>query len=194
MYFIDALTGYLGFYSGILKTTNGGQTWNLLPAYYFGNIEAIFFKDAMTGLVAGAQGMIMLTNDGGQTWTNMISSTSNSLGGICMDADNNFFTAGNYGTILRNHNLNVGTQEVSSAKNATLKVYPNPASDRITVSIAGITDQADLTVYNRLGIRVLSSVIIYPVTTLNLGSLPAGIYIIRVESVNTCSSCKFVKE
>lgn len=194
LYFLDALTGYVGGYYGLLKTADGGLTWNPLPYFNYGYITAIYFWDAMSGLVVDDQGGITLTADGGQTWTNMISSTSYSLGGICMDADNNFFAAGEYGVILRNYNLNVGKQEISPSTEAGMKVFPNPASDRVMVEATDKTALGNLSVYNSLGIKVMSSVFLGESATLNIGSLPGGIYIIRMENGNSGSTAKFMKK
>ena len=68
--FIDENTGWISGWTGtILKTTDGGQTWNALPnvpptnAYF-----SVSFTDAMNGWASGYAGKIIHTSDGGQTW------------------------------------------------------------------------------------------------------------------------------
>jgi photosystem II stability/assembly factor-like uncharacterized protein len=73
--FVSATTGWVvGAYGEILKTTDGGQTWNrqrLENAYWFIKVQ---FRDEMTGWAFGegltcpASGLIMKTTDGGETW------------------------------------------------------------------------------------------------------------------------------
>ena len=63
----------------VIRTTNGG--------YYLGNLNTgtteplsgISFENANTGLVAGQNGIIMMTTDSGNTWSNQTSNTDNLL-------------------------------------------------------------------------------------------------------------------
>jgi len=79
--FIDENTGWISGWTGtILKTTDGGQTWNALPnvppnnAYY-----SVDFTDAQNGWASAFSGKIIHTTDGGQTWVNQSSPTNYDL-------------------------------------------------------------------------------------------------------------------
>jgi photosystem II stability/assembly factor-like uncharacterized protein len=81
MFFLTDQVGFVAlenFCSGaILKTTNGGQTWQRLPindAQNNANLEGIGFTDQDHGWVGGwgsadfLKGSSSETADGGQTW------------------------------------------------------------------------------------------------------------------------------
>jgi photosystem II stability/assembly factor-like uncharacterized protein len=76
----------------ILRTTDGGENWNLqendtnIMGYY-----EIFFTNDTIGYVVGAGGTIKQTIDGGQTWTKQTSGTTTDLWGIYfVNADTGF--------------------------------------------------------------------------------------------------------
>jgi len=79
--FIDENTGWISGWTGtILKTTDGGQTWDKLQnvppnnAYY-----SVSFTDAMNGWATGYAGKIIHTTDGGETWTAQTSPVNTDL-------------------------------------------------------------------------------------------------------------------
>lgn len=61
--------GYAAGYWGIiLRSLDGGLTWNATPTPTQKNLHAIAFADAMHGWAVGAQGAILRTADGGDSW------------------------------------------------------------------------------------------------------------------------------
>jgi ELWxxDGT repeat protein len=75
MYFVSDSVGYVitssNAYnpSSILKTTNGGHTWNQLSyTSYSANFNSVWFTNANTGFVCGSSGTLLHTTDGGNSW------------------------------------------------------------------------------------------------------------------------------
>ncbi len=67
VYFITDSLGYVAGDNIVMRTRDGGKTWETVMAttdYY----TDIYFKDADHGWVAGAYGTILRTVDGGQNW------------------------------------------------------------------------------------------------------------------------------
>lgn len=74
LHFPNARTGFaVGYGGSILKTTDGGESWDRLrngrrldtrglP------FRAIHFRDERTGVIAGDKGLLWLTTDGGDSW------------------------------------------------------------------------------------------------------------------------------
>ena len=79
LYFRTAKEGWLGCNGGyILKTTDGGSTWNEVHSAGFlttQNILAIYAYDKDLAYAGGANGVILKTTDGGQSWQD-VSETS----------------------------------------------------------------------------------------------------------------------
>lgn len=66
--FVSINIGYIVGNNGtMLKTTDGGNTWNPLSVGSFENLTSVCFLDNEIGFVSGV-GFVLKTNDGGITW------------------------------------------------------------------------------------------------------------------------------
>ena len=66
--FLNINEGFYGCPSGVMKTTDGGQTWNNILSEPSGSVNVIKFFDSQSGYFKGST-IIYQTIDGGQTWT-----------------------------------------------------------------------------------------------------------------------------
>ncbi|RMG38502.1 MAG: T9SS C-terminal target domain-containing protein [Methanobacteriota archaeon] len=67
LYFMDENTGFIGCSSGLYRTTDGGQNWQLIPnIIYVAN--KITFANNQIGYVLSDNHFIFKTTDGGATW------------------------------------------------------------------------------------------------------------------------------
>jgi len=86
VHFVDSSTAYIGGTGGIiLKTTDSGDTWSYL-AQPFGNIPwlSCFFTSRDTGYFSCTSvgpHIVIMTIDGGQTWTQVEDTAGNAIGG-----------------------------------------------------------------------------------------------------------------
>ncbi len=76
VHFIDATTGWVtGNNGAILKTTNGGRSWERLTGTSDTTYSSIFFTDTRNGFVTGyprnGYGVVRRTSDSGATWRNV---------------------------------------------------------------------------------------------------------------------------
>ncbi len=68
--FADGSNGFLAGSSGVvLKTTDGGVSFDALDAGVSATLRGVSFVDAKTGWVAGSGGTVRQTTDGGSGWT-----------------------------------------------------------------------------------------------------------------------------
>ena len=72
LYFINSLTGWIGGdspYQFILKTTNGGTTFDsIVTNNLLGRVNGFYFINSTTGLACGDLGIIRKTTNGGFNW------------------------------------------------------------------------------------------------------------------------------
>ena len=69
IYFYDENIGYVGGPHGvILKTTDGGVTWETQVASGFDEVNDLYFISPDSGAAVGPNGVVRLTTDGGETW------------------------------------------------------------------------------------------------------------------------------
>jgi hypothetical protein len=72
-------------------------------------------------------------------------------------------------------------------------IYPNPASDFITISLPGGLDRATVIIYTISGKKVLDKEITAQSASISLKSLGKGMYVYKVESNSFSKSGKIIK-
>jgi len=153
----------------ILRSEDGGQSWeDRSPGFAAGrDISDIdlgnFFRkngqqDAQ-GIAVGAGGLLMSTLDGGLTWEEQSSGTSNDLFGLALLPDGSAYICGDGGSILYSPSVTVGVEPLENAGIVTDYVlqqnYPNPFNPETTIRFElPIADNVQLIVYDILGRRV----------------------------------------
>jgi photosystem II stability/assembly factor-like uncharacterized protein len=85
----------------IIKTTDGGYTWDIKNSGTKIWLRDVFFIDDQTGWVAGDHGLILKSSDGGETWITQNNTPIYSLNSIYFVNANIGFTVGTSGKILK---------------------------------------------------------------------------------------------
>jgi photosystem II stability/assembly factor-like uncharacterized protein len=104
VFFINPQIGWaVGMDSTILRTINGGQTWQRVDLTVSNNwyFRSVFFIDELRGWVVGIYGVIMLTNDGGVTWQEIVPGNGETLQSVFFIDALNGWAVGDVGTVLR---------------------------------------------------------------------------------------------
>jgi len=79
----------------IIKTGDGGATWNIIRDTSGPGLNAVFFTNALTGFAVGDSGVILATSDGGNSWTPRISPVLRNFDGIAfINADTGYIVGG----------------------------------------------------------------------------------------------------
>jgi hypothetical protein len=77
-----------------------------------------------------------------------------------------------------------------------LNIYPNPASDVLTVSSSMRYAVSSIEIFNLLGEKIYNT----PITdnrlpvTINIADFPSGVYVVRVRMEKGVAVSKFIKE
>lgn len=177
IFFIDENTGFTAG-GKIYKTTDGGWHWS---SFDIGDdyITFMYFIDPSTAYAVSINGRVLYTNDGWSTWSQQLSPAIYPLWSV-------FFT--NYGTgiavgdnaILKTNNGGgVGLKENLSS--GTIRLFPNPALDHVTVNLSAKSHSASrsLQLFDLTGRKVLEMTGCLDQVTISVQSLPAGIYVVR---------------
>jgi len=85
----------------IIKTTNGGCSWEFKNSGTKEGLKDVFFVDSQTGWIAGDNGIILKTGDGGGTWIIQNSTPVYSLNAIHFINANTGWAVGTFGKILK---------------------------------------------------------------------------------------------
>lgn len=107
LHFFDETTGYVGgpfstvgggSSEMLAKTTDGGETWEVLSSFDFEDFHDMEFLDDQTGWVASADGKIIVTNDGGTSWSSRSAGTDD-LNDFHIQNETTYWVAGDYGSL-----------------------------------------------------------------------------------------------
>ena len=99
VYFANANTGWSCGLNTVIKTTNGGQSWEAisLPGFH----KSMDFIDESTGYVCGDNGRVYKTVDGGNNWQMLNTGVSVTLNQVRIAEDGSVIIPGNTSIILR---------------------------------------------------------------------------------------------
>lgn len=94
--------------------------------------------------------------------------------------------------VYRFHDKSVGVESVITDKGTALRLYPNPVVDEFTIESS--EDITAIMIYNLSGalIQPDACVIDGSKAVVNVGSLPTGIYFVKMQGNNKVS--KFIKK
>jgi photosystem II stability/assembly factor-like uncharacterized protein len=190
----------VGYY-GIIRTTNGGQSWKTVlgMADSMIGIEAVSFSRQF-GFSVGGSGMILRSSDSGVTWSQESSPTISDLYSVAMYDSAHAVIGGTNGTILVTNNGGLSWVSPSSQTDTLMvQVYPTPSSNQIqfmynlptpqsvTFDITTIDGAPVATILN--GVMQSSGMQSISITTVNLAS---GTYLFTLTSKNYSQSGSFI--
>jgi photosystem II stability/assembly factor-like uncharacterized protein len=105
VYFVNENVGWVvGAGGKILKTADGGASFEAQTSYTTEQLHAVYFVDSTTGWVVGNTGTILKTTDGGASWVAQDSASSENLQAVYFLNSVTGFAVGANGTILRTIN------------------------------------------------------------------------------------------
>ena len=197
MCFVDQNVGYVvGLHGLVIKTSDAGATWDTLSTNSSSYLQGVNFYDANHGVVVGSAGEILYTDDGGINWCHQQSGTPNTLKDVRMLSPTSAIVVGDTGVILKNDLISscsaAGIE--SNQQNNEVKIYPNPAQDRVNILIN--EDVSSIQIMDILGNILFSKSYNYITKTedISLGSFVSGTYLIAIHTAEGKTVKKFIKK
>ena len=88
----------------IMRTDNGGMNWTATSYVQPSSYQDIFFTNENTGYIAGAVGSILRSTDAGNTFTPLVTGTTENLTRLTFLDENTGYASGTNGTVIRTTN------------------------------------------------------------------------------------------
>jgi len=73
-------------------------------------------------------------------------------------------------------------------------IYPNPASEQLTVSVPALSGSATYSIYSSTGSLVTTGLFTTATTTLNVDMLSQGMYQVKINNGSECVTRTFMKK
>jgi hypothetical protein len=89
------------------------------------------------------------------------------------------------------YGASAGIYELQSSQ---ISIYPNPATDKITVEISGALKETNLAIVDMEGQQLITRQLTEPKTQIDISNLPSGVYFVRVTNDKTVEVGKITKE
>jgi hypothetical protein len=169
---------------------------NLVNNSTSNGVNSLYFPNQTTGYAVCDNGVIEKSIDGGNNWFLMTSGTTNMLMSVYFTDSDTGYSVGDNGTILKTNDgggFFVGLNDLSPKSNQ-IKIYPDPASNQITIETSETAANSQLSIMNLNGEEVLTHSIIKPKTQIDISNLPSGIYFVRMTNDRNVEVGKFVKQ
>ena len=173
--------------SHVFKSTDAGASWidigNTLPDIPVNDIV----KDSYGNLIIATDVGVFASNDEGVSWVPLDNNLpSVPVTDLYIDETQQYLYAATYGRSAYKANLSGDILSAASNKAlASLKLYPNPASDLITVSLPEQFIGLSIVFYESNGKKIYETSIDKNNATIDTSHLKAGIYYLKISNNST---------
>jgi photosystem II stability/assembly factor-like uncharacterized protein len=181
---------FAGTYYGFLVSNDSGASWTDT------GINDIIKSFAVSGtnIFAGAySGQVYLSTNNGVSWKHVDTGLpAQNLNSLKIFGDYIFAGLNNSGVWKRSISELTGIEEKN--KNMDIVIYPNPAVDEITITVAEIYKNSILTILDNKGQELIRHQMQDSKMKLDISSLKSGIYFVKLLNEKTFAVRKILKE
>jgi photosystem II stability/assembly factor-like uncharacterized protein len=195
IYMVNNITGWaVGDNGVIVNTSDGGLNWN-----YQTNTDTskralnnIFFLNASEGWAVGNIGVILHTTNGGALWSMEGNGlTTNMLRSVQFTSSTNGYALGNNGTLLNYTEISTAVKYKSIESTARHTVHFDHSNGLVTIATPANVLVEKISVMDIQGKFLKENKL---KNSIDVVALPAGIYIVNVNTNNRMSTLKIVKK
>jgi hypothetical protein len=176
--------------TGNIAKVNSGlhELWSPSGGYY-GDLYT--FHMAGSRVFAGAESGLYTLHANLWHWINIGSFWAHELSS---NGEKLFATRGYSGIWAASLNQLTASPEVS-ARSSSIRIYPIPARNTITVEIASASIRnKTLTVFSLSGQQIYEQNVTEPNTVIDVSAWPQGLYFVRIAGTNDVEVVRFVKQ
>ncbi len=187
-HYFNANEGFVCGYEGFLiKTEDGGQSWQEIAYDDERKATKIYFVDEQIGWAVGKDGLVLSTTDGGNTWLVGNCGYRNNLLSIsALDAENCWLSSGNGKYLELDLDAEVDCSPVNinqlNLGDNNLLIFPNPASEAVTISLTKSNVSVAnnrIVIYNNLGQNIYEGSMLNETLAINTKAWNSGVYWIK---------------
>ncbi|MBM4165869.1 MAG: T9SS type A sorting domain-containing protein [Ignavibacteria bacterium] len=199
--FIDSLNiigvgGDYEFGASVIRSTDGGETWNYSTMQIFGIASALSFRTSYEGWATlGAVQELIFTKDSGKTWNEIFTPDSSVIVDIIFPDSIHGFAVGLRGVVCKYNIISNTIGERNSGKDFMSfhlqQNYPNPMNSTSIFSFElSISSFVELHVFDLSG-RVIETIVneyLLPGSYSKMWrteSLASGVYFYRLQTANS---------
>jgi photosystem II stability/assembly factor-like uncharacterized protein len=183
-----------------LKTTDGGTSWNELASFCVGP-PVLHFINENVGVISGDNSnydcKMYTTVDGGLSWNNTHVPFGPNTNSVYMTDTNSIYMCGDDGSIANFGGIGGITTSSFSINNFNDKIiliYPNPAVNEITIQWQQQIKIYQIELIDAKGKTISTEEARVPKKTIQISSLPPGLYMIKIRSEDQLLTYKFIKQ
>lgn len=196
--FKDSLNGFIAADFGyILKTSDGGLTWNISLSGADINFNKLFCSNDSLWAI-GTNGGIYISIDNGQNWERFCIGTLDDLNGMVYFNEKGFIV-GNNGLLRKfnNHQYTPLVDQLNEVNdNINIKCFPNPTSDYVIVDL----NSSNNDIKYSISIKDFNGRLIYQnqinssnQNLIDFKKFNAGIYFLNITSNTFTNTYKIIK-
>jgi hypothetical protein len=182
---------FIGIYGGgIYLSTENGNNWTETDSGLTSK-SVLALATSGNNIFAGTEGGIFLSTNNGNNWNVKNDGLTNYSVSPLVISGNNIF-AGTWGDgIFRAKLSDFGISNVNDETNYnSILLYPNPAGNNLNIIFHNNKTENKIEIINLLGTKVMEYYSQEQRTTINIESLPRGVYFLRTGN----QTKMFVKE
>ncbi len=180
---------------GVYLSSNNGNSWTPVNTGLVNlEISSLAVKGNQTFAASRMHGVYLSTNNGGSwgAWNKGLPYPT-LVQSLAINGDTIFAGISGEGVWKTSVLQMNGIAEINTKEN-NISVYPNPATDKITIEISGLSKESSFTIVNIEGQQLITRQITEPKTQIDISNLTAGVYFVRLTNDRTVGVGKFIKE